>query len=87
MFFAAVLQQFLLRQNRLNLLILLVKGYGGGGNRTPDLRIANATLSHLSYTPETGRVHSYSTTSSSSTVWLRKRPGQAALSGQTIRPR
>src|SRR3546814_18676225 len=33
-----------------------MRGNGGtGGNRTLDLRIANATLSHLSYSPTTGR--------------------------------
>src|SRR3546814_2793421 len=33
-----------------------MRGNGGAeGNRTPDLRIANATLSHLSYSPTTGR--------------------------------
>ena len=33
------------------------EGFGGaGGDRTPDLRIANATLSHLSYGPSKGAI-------------------------------
>ena len=47
-----------------------VLGYGREGDRTPDLRIANAALSQLSYTPlKTMRILLFALSSVKQTMW------------------